>query len=61
MELVRNDLSNNVGACLANAIMLDLQSANLLDLKGLNLKDIMMDKKKIYRERERVMLFILKM
>ena len=36
--------------------MLDLQSANLLDLKGLNLKDIMMDKKKIYRERERVMI-----
>lgn len=52
-ELIRGDVSPNVGACLANAFLLDLQDMGFLH-PDLNLKDIITDKSEIGREMERV-------
>ena len=50
MELIRGDVSSNLGACLANAFLLDLKHMGLLHPK-LNLNDIILDKSKIDREK----------
>lgn len=55
MELIRGDVSSNLGACLANAFLLDLKHMGLLHPK-LNLKDIILDKSKIDREKARIKL-----
>jgi len=53
MELIRGDVSSNLGACLANAFLLDLQDMGFLN-PSIPLKDIILDKSKIDREKARV-------
>lgn len=53
MELIRGDVSSNLGASLANALMLDLKSMNLLQ-PNVDVKQIMVDKSKLDREKNRV-------
>ncbi|KAK6178315.1 hypothetical protein SNE40_013114 [Patella caerulea] len=55
MELIRADLSSNVGASLANAFLMDLKAANLL-VPDLNVEQIIVDKSKLDREKARVKL-----
>jgi hypothetical protein len=43
MELIRSDVSSNVGASLANAVLLDLQAMDLLK-PGLDTQQIIIDK-----------------
>ena len=50
MELIRGDISSNLGANLGNAFLLDLQAMNLLK-PDLDLKQIFLDKSKIDREK----------
>ena len=51
MELIRGDLSSNLGASLANALLLDLDAADLLKHP---VSSILLDKSKIDREKARV-------
>ena len=53
MELIRSDVSSNLGANLANAFLLDLKAMGLLK-PGLNVKQIYLDKSKIDREKNRM-------
>ena len=53
MELVRSDVSSNIGASLANAFLLDLRAMDLLK-PGLDISTIIVDKSKIDREKNRV-------
>lgn len=53
MELIRGDVSSNLGASLANAFLLDLQAMDLLK-PGLDVKQIIVDKSKIDREKDRM-------
>ena len=53
MELVRSDVSSNIGASLANAFLLDLRAKGLLK-PGLDINTIIVDKSKIDREKNRV-------
>ena len=53
MELIRGDISSNQGASLANALLLDLKAMKLLD-SSVDVKQIIIDKSKLDREKERV-------
>ena len=46
LELVRGDISSNLGASLANALLLDLRAMGLL-IPNIDIKNIYMDKCKI--------------
>ena len=43
MELIRGNVSSNLGASLANALLLDLQTMDLLR-PGVDVKDVALDK-----------------
>jgi hypothetical protein len=53
MELIRGDVSSRLGASLANAFLLDLQAMNVLK-PGLDVGQIILDKCKIDREKNRM-------
>ena len=53
MELIRGNVSSNLGANLANALLLDLQVMDLLR-PGVDVKDVVLDKSKIDRETSRM-------
>ena len=53
MELIRGDVSSRFGASLANAFLLDLQAMNFLK-PGLDVGQIILDKCKIDREKNRM-------
>ena len=50
MELIRDDVSSNIGACPANAFQLDLKETGFLN-PSIPLKDIL-DKSKIGKRQE---------
>ena len=52
-ELVRNDVSSNVGASLANAFLLDQESRGLLNSQ-VDVKTILLDKSKVNRAKQGV-------
>ena len=51
IELIRGNVSSNLGASLANALLLDLQAMDLLR-PGADVKDVALDKSKIDREKK---------
>ena len=53
MELIRGDVSSNLGASIANGFLLDLQDMGLLH-PNLDLDNIIIDKSKIDREKARM-------
>ena len=53
MELIRGNVSSNLGASLANALLLDLQAMDLLR-HGVDVKDVALDKSEIDREKGRM-------
>ena len=53
LELVRGDISSNLGASLANALFLDLRAMGLL-IPNIDIKNIYMDKCKIDRAKFKV-------
>ena len=53
MELIRGNVSSNLGASLANALLLDLQAMDLLR-PGVDVKGVALDKSKIDREKSRM-------
>lgn len=53
IELNTGDVSSNLGASLANALLLDLRAMGLLIL-NINIKDIYIDKWKIDRAKAKV-------
>ncbi|CAI9727512.1 Hypothetical predicted protein [Octopus vulgaris] len=53
MKLIRGDASSSLEACLANALLLDLQAMDLLK-PGLGMKQIIVDKLKLDREKDRM-------
>ena len=53
MELIRCDVSSNLGACLTRAFLLDLKDMGFLN-PNIPLKDVILDKSKIDREKARV-------
>ena len=53
LELVRGDISSNLGASLANAFLLDLRAMDLL-IPNTDMKNIYMDKCKIDRAKSKV-------
>ena len=53
MELIRGNVSSNLGASLANALPLDLQAMDLLR-PGVHVKDVALHKSKIDREKSRM-------
>ena len=53
LELVRRDISSNVGASLANALLLDLKAMGLL-IPNININDIIIDKCKVDRAKTKV-------
>ena len=50
MELIRGNVSSNLGASLPNAPLLDLQAMDLLR-PGVDVKDVVLDKSKIERRK----------
>ena len=53
MELIRGNVSSNLGASLANALLLDLQAMDMLR-PGVDVKGVALDKSKIDREKSRM-------
>ena len=52
-ELVRGDISSNLGASLTNALLLDLKAMGLL-IPSININDIIIDKCKVNRAKTKV-------
>ena len=50
MELIRGNVSSNLGASLTNALLLHLQVMDLLR-PGVDVKDLVLDKSKIGRKK----------
>ena len=59
MELIRGDVSSTLGACLANAFLLDLKAMDLLK-PDLDVKQIIVDKSKMDREKARIIVKVMK-
>lgn len=53
MELIRGDVSSNLGASLGNALLLDLKAMNLLS-PSVDVQQILIDKSKLDREKDRM-------